>query len=301
MAFEYYYSGEGEQYVFYRIPKALFTNEEYRSVSTDARVLYGLMLDRLALSERNGWCDEEGRLYIYFTLEDVEQLLFVSHGKAITLMRELEKAELIQKKRQGLGRPNRLYLGRFRQVQKSYFQKSKISTSGSIKNELQEVQKLDANNTEYNKINKNDIDSILFRGEGNRIDFSSPGTDPPDREDLEQFFESTCSFEYLKEEYPGMEDGIDEIRELILETCLSSKPKIRICGELKEANVVKGRFMKLNIGHIRFVLNSLMENTTEVRSMKQYLLAALYNAPLTMSNYYRAKTNHDFHTGKCSC
>ena len=59
--------------------------------------------------------------------------------------------------------------------------------------------------------------------------------------------------------------------------------------------------MKLNIGHIRFVLNSLMENTTEVRSMKQYLLAALYNAPLTMSNYYRAKTNHDFHTGKCSC
>jgi len=75
MAFEYYYSGEGEQYVFYRIPKALFSDETYRKVSTDAKVLYGFMLDRLALSEKNGWHDGEGRLYIYFTLEDIEQLL----------------------------------------------------------------------------------------------------------------------------------------------------------------------------------------------------------------------------------
>ena len=111
------------QYVFYRIPKALFTDEQYRTVSTDARVLYGLMLDRLALSERNGWCDEEGRLFIYFTLEDVEKCLSVSHGKALTLMRELEKVELIRKKRQGLGHPNRIYLGRFQRVQKMNFQK----------------------------------------------------------------------------------------------------------------------------------------------------------------------------------
>ena len=296
MGFEYYYSGEGEQYVFYRIPKALFTSEKYRSVSTDAKVLYGLMLDRLALSEKNGWCDEEGRLYIYYTLEDIEQSLFVGHQKAAQIMKELADAELIRKKRQGLGRPNRVYLGRFLEVRNSYFKKYENHTSASMEIILPEVRKSYSNNTENNKINKNKIDSILFRDEGKRIDFSYPETDPFQREELEAYFESICSFSQLKEEYPEMEDEIEEIRGLILETVLSRKKKIRICGEMKEAETVKSCFMKLNIEHIRFVLNSLMENTAEVHSVKQYLLASLYNAPFTISNYYRAKTNHQFYS-----
>lgn len=300
MAFEYYYSGEGEQYVFYRIPKALFTDEQYRTVSTDARVLYGLMLDRLALSERNGWCDEEGRLFIYFTLEDVEKCLSVSHGKALTLMRELEKVELIRKKRQGLGHPNRIYLGRFQRVQKMNFQKYKICTSGSTENELQEVQILNANNNENNKIKKNKIDSILFRDEGKRIDFLFPEEERNYCDDLEEFFENRCCFSALKKDYPEMEGEIDEIRELILEVCRSQKPKIRICGEMKEAGAVKSRFMKLHIEHIRFVLNGLMENTADIRNVKQYLLASLYNAPITMSTYYRTKTNHQLFTDNSS-
>ena len=64
--FAYYYAGEGEQYVFYRVPKILFTNDRYRKISTDAKMLYGLMLDRMALSEKNRWNDDNGRLYIYF-------------------------------------------------------------------------------------------------------------------------------------------------------------------------------------------------------------------------------------------
>ena len=295
MAFEYYYTGEGEQYVFYRIPKALFSDETYRKVSTDAKVLYGLMLDRLALSEKNGWHDGEGRLYIYFTLEDIEQLLFVGHQKAAQLLKELADAELIRKQRQGLGRPNRIYLGRFSEVPKPYFKKYENHTSESMKITLQEVWKSYPNKTDKNKTEENKIDSIRFRSEAKGSGRFSGGEADPERESLEAYFESVCGFSSLAREYPEAEEEIREIRELLLDTCSSEKEKIRICGEMKPLEVVRSRFMGLHIEHIRFVLNGLMENTTRVRSMKQYLLAALYNAPLTMKNSSRARTNHDFY------
>lgn len=109
---DYYYGNEAEQYSFYRIPKALLTDPRYKSVSIEAKVLYGLLLDRMGLSVKNGWMDSDRRVYIYFTQEDAMALMSCGKDKATKLFRELDKdgIGLIERKKQGQGRPTRIYV-----------------------------------------------------------------------------------------------------------------------------------------------------------------------------------------------
>ena len=114
--FDYFTAAETEQYTFYRIPKALFTENHFQVLSCEAKVLYGMMLDRLGLSIRNQWFDSQGRAYIIFTVEDVMGVMGCQSQKAVRLMKELDTADgigLIEKKRIGLGRPNRIYVKNF--------------------------------------------------------------------------------------------------------------------------------------------------------------------------------------------
>ena len=110
----YFYGSQAEQFAFYRIPKALFTASAYRGISTDAKVLYGLLLDRMSLSARNDWLDEQGRVYIVFTVEEIMECLACGNKKAVGLLRELEtEAGLIERRRQGLGKPSLVYVKNF--------------------------------------------------------------------------------------------------------------------------------------------------------------------------------------------
>ena len=110
---DYFYGGESEQYSFYRIPKVLFTAAHYRAVLVEAKVLYGLLLDRMALSARNGWLDEGRRVFIYFTLEDAMAMMGCGHNKAVRLFADLEQIGLIERRKQGQGRPTRIYVKNF--------------------------------------------------------------------------------------------------------------------------------------------------------------------------------------------
>ena len=112
---DYYYGTEGEQYSFYRIPKTLFTDPCYKDVSMEAKVLYGLLLDRMSLSVRNGWMDKLRRIYIYFTQEDAMALMCCGKDKITRLFRELDQSGigLIERKKQGQGRPTRIYVKNF--------------------------------------------------------------------------------------------------------------------------------------------------------------------------------------------
>ena len=110
---DYYYGSEAEQYSFYRIPKALMTDHRYKSVSVEAKVLYGLLLDRMGLSIKNGWMDSSRRVYIYFTQEDAMQMMDCGHNKAVKLFADLEQIGLIERKKQGQGRPTRIYVKNF--------------------------------------------------------------------------------------------------------------------------------------------------------------------------------------------
>lgn len=112
--YDYFYGTQAEQFSFYRIPKALFTKPTLRKMSTDAKVLYGILLDRMSLSLKNHWLDAQNKVYIIFTVEEVMDALNCANQKATHLMVELEKhAGLIERKRQGLGRPNLIYVKNF--------------------------------------------------------------------------------------------------------------------------------------------------------------------------------------------
>ena len=114
MQFDYFYGSQAEQFSFYRIPKVLFTDPQFEPLSTDAKVLYGILLDRMSLSLKNQWLDAQNKVYIIFTVEEIMDALNCANQKATRLMVELEKqAGLIERKRQGLGRPNLIYVKNF--------------------------------------------------------------------------------------------------------------------------------------------------------------------------------------------
>ena len=116
VSFDYFYGGQSELFSYYRIPKLLVTGVQFKDLSTDAKLLYGLLLDRMSLSAKNGWYDSEGRVYIYYPLEEVEEALCCGHGKAVRLMAELDSTTgigLIERVRQGLCKPSIIYVKQF--------------------------------------------------------------------------------------------------------------------------------------------------------------------------------------------
>ena len=114
----------------------------------------------------------------------------------------------------------------------------------------------------------------------------------------EEIIKDNISYDILKADLPYDGDRLDEIVDLILETVCTRRKTIRIAGDDYPAELVKSKFMKLDSEHIRFVLDCLNRNTTEIRNIKQYLRAALFNAPSTIGNYYSSLVAHDMATGK---
>ncbi len=108
--------------------------------------------------------------------------------------------------------------------------------------------------------------------------------------------ENIC-YDYLLQDFPHEKDTLTEILEIIVDTVCTTKPTVRISGDDKPAEVVRSQFLKLDSEHIKFVMEGLQQNTTRIRNIRQYLLATLYNAPLTIGNYYRSLVNHNMSEG----
>ncbi len=283
MSYDYFYGQSGELFSYFRIPKALFQDSRFRQLSTDARTLYGILLDRMSLSAKNNWLDEQGRVYIIYTVREVQESLCCAEHKAVKLFRELEQANLIERKRRGLGRPSLIYVKNFSSglPPKAQVQNCANSNSCAAENAVQVQPKPQSNKTDKNKTERNN--PFL--------------PDESDREQLEDYFYQALEVELLLRLCPDDEDTIYQIVDLLVDTCSTKRKMLRIAGDDKPTEVVRSRLKKLNADHIRFVLGCLAENTSPVRNMKQYLLAALFNAPTTMNLYYQNKTNHDFARG----
>jgi hypothetical protein len=396
--FDYFRGMEAEQYSFYRVPKVLFTAECFKSLSCEAKVLYGLMLDRMSLSIKNRWFDDEDRVYIIFTVDEIAELMNCGTQKAVKLIKELDTSNgigLIEKKRLGLGKPNVIYVKNFMikeipnqlmktdnvQKQEEYFTeetvmgenagkiadmksegnfqeeianlqkqeeergKSNISqnsenhhskivkitnqelsesqfknsenhnsgmmkttnqefpesqfnnyenqNSGMMKMEIQEFPKSQSNKTDINKTNFSETDIIQS------YQIQSGSLVSHDKRDVieEMKIYRELIQECIEYKYHEQED-VDELVELMVEVMMMPDDStIRIAGVDKPVALVKNRFMKLNYSHIEYVLFCLHRNTTKVGNIKAYLLTTLYNAPLTISNYYQAEVNHDMYGG----
>lgn len=292
---EFFGIEESEQYAFYRVPKLLFTSDRFWNLSTDAKMLYGLLLDRMALSQKNGWVDEQGRVYIIYTVENIMQSLGCGNKKAIQLLAELEnKANLILRKKQGLGKPNLIYVKKFTVVARAverHFLKCENDTSGNFQTTAQGVSKEHGNNTDKNNTEFSDTDSIFPSGNGGMMDEN-------DRyQEYFDYFSDQLSMDLLKKDYPYDSEMLDNILELIVETVCTKRPLIRIGSEERPAEIVRSRFMKLNAEHIRYVMDCFKENTTKIRNIRQYMLTTIYNAPTTIDTYYDALVRHDMSHG----
>ena len=281
---DYFYGQSSELFSFYRIPKLLFQDSRFQLLSTDAKTLYGILLDRMSLSAKNGWLDEQNRVFIIFTIEDVKRSLCCADNKATKLLRELEEFGLIERKRRGLGRPSLVYVKNFSaDSSKTRFQNRENHESGGFKSASQDPAKLRCNKTERNNTEISDTDPIS----SDENDWMSQ------REQLEKYFSQSLEVELLLRLCPDDEDIIYQIVDLLVDTCATKRKMLRIAGDDRPAEVVRSRFMKLNADHIKFVLKCLAENSSPIRNMKQYLLASLYNAPTTMQLSYQNQTNHD--------
>ena len=288
MVFDYFYEEQSESYSFYRIPKMLFTEEIFEALSTDAKVLYGLLLDRISLSRENGWMDDVGRVYVYYTIKSVKKSLRCANTKACGLLRELDEFGLIERKKQGLGKPTIIYVKDFTRFRKAELfdsekQNSVILHTGTLDNRKSETNKTEKNNTESNKTNP-----IL----------SGADKDMDERTSYRNYFNSQLDMEIMYERYPYDRETLDAIMDLMLDVVCSKRRTIRIAGDDKPVNVVKSQFLKINSMHLEYVMDCMKKNPAKVRNIKQYLLAAIYNAPLTMQSYYQAWVNNDMAEGR---
>ena len=322
--FTYFYGNEADAYSFYRVPKLLFS-DYFKALSSDAKLLYGLMLDRMGLSVKNQWFDEENRAYIYFSIEEIMDMMNCGHNKAVKSMQELEQIGLIEKKRQGFGKANVIYVKNFaagaahmksksaeteahitefpktEDCENTEFLKSEdcsaqYSEKGNSrvpKKGIQEFRKSEGNNTEYNNTYKSDTESNLI-----------VSVDTPIRSDGDEMAKASAYREIIKEnvDYDSLvithaldRELIDGIIDLMLETVLCRNDQILIASNRYPTQIVKSKFLKLNYSHIEYVLDCFTANTTKVKNIKKYLLAALFNAPTTIDGYYRAEVNHDMY------
>ena len=319
--FHYFYGEEADMHSFYRIPKLLFTNDYFKALSNDAKILYGLMLDRMSLSMKNQWFDEENKAYIYFSVEDIMELLNCGKNKAVKTMQELDRETgigLIEKKRQGLGKANMIYVKNFvlnnkvksqsdkkfikqtkgdkdgnMEVYKSNFSRFEKQTSRIPQDKLQEVRILNSNNNKFNDTYRNSIKSVhILSEEGECKNRGARYEGIDDYAATKELIKEHIEYNVLMQNYPSNQELVQGIFELILETVLYTGNKVIIASNEYPAEIVKNRFMKINYMHIQYVMECLRKNTTQVKNIKKYLLAALFNAPVTMQGYYQAEVNH---------
>ena len=247
-AFDYYYGDESSQFSFYRIPRQLVTGQQFKKISTDAKLLYGLLLDRMGLSARNSWYDDAGRVYIFYTLDEIQEDLNCGHEKAVKLLSELDTDKgcgLIERMKQGQGKPTKIYVKRFttRQVTAETIVPQEVPRLPKIGS--QEVGKSEVKSSEKPRSRLPIIRSADFgKSDGNYIksnqtDFSytDPSIHPSPSTDEQRWMDRS---EYLKEikeniEYPFLcqqfnRDDVDEVVGLMADVMCSTQQTIRIGG-----------------------------------------------------------------------
>ncbi len=285
--------------------------EDFKNLSTDAKLLYGLLLDRMGLSMKNGWHDSQGRVFIYYPVEEVEEDLNCGHGKAVKLMAELDSSTgigLIERVRQGLCRPSIIYVKRFAskpfsapphppscdddgstkielpEVQKANLQTSDNQTSRGSIIIPPEVQKSDIHYNDKNYLDNNYLYQSIYQ--------SNQPIDGIDRNICTALVREQIGYEAFA---THSQSEVDELVMLITDVLCSSQVTFRIGGTQFKSKAVKERLSNLQQCHIEYVLDCMKKNTTKVRNIRGYLLTVLYNAPTTMEHYYQASVQHDLY------
>lgn len=262
ITYDFYYGKECDQFTFIKIPKLLFTEKILCAISNDAKILYALLLDRMSLSQQNAWFDSANRVYIIFTIEEAKEILSISNDKACKLFSELTKFGLIERKRQGLGKPSLIYVKNFVTGQannsnkKSEIQNSEKQNSVNPKSRNQEVLNSDCNKTEFNKTKFNDTDNQFEIFNINQI-------------------KQNINFDMLSKRY-GFKI-IDSLTKLIKSKATSNNSIIKIN---KNLSMPKEEFLKkimcFNSNNFIEVLEKISKLEKQPHDLTQYIFTCLF-------------------------
>ena len=244
MTLDHFYGQSGELFSYFRIPKALFQDSRFRQLSTDARTLYGILLDRMSLSVKNGWMDKQGRVYIIYTVREVQESLCCAEHKAVKLFRELEQIDLIERKRRGLGRPSLIYVKDFTTgLSKTHNLNCANSNSGVAQSAVQERPKPQANKTDKNKTEMNKPDSI-HSGDI--------------REQLEDYFYQALEVELLLRLFPDDEDALNQLSQGVGRQLLDAYILVGLLDEKLDVLMLSFLYFNFLLQSLRFRFQLLL-------------------------------------------
>lgn len=328
LQFDYYYGAEAEQFSFYRVPRMLIKDENFKGLSSDAKLLYGLMLDRMSLSIKNGWFDDDNRAFIIYTIDNIMEDLGCDKDKAVKVVAELDQKKgmgLIEKVRRGLGKPDIIYVKNFivskeesaktdvstevgktefkklekpnsrsresrnREFDKREFKNTDKQTYRSTKCGLQEVGNVDSNYTN-NNYTKNSYNNPIYQSTEERED----GTD--ERQNYINVIKKNLEYDFfMKHGDQITKEYLQEIYDVICDVVCVKRKSVRIGGNDYPYQMVRDRFLRLDHSHLEYVMECLKNTTTKKHNIKAYLITTLYNAPSTINHYYQQEVQHDLY------
>lgn len=320
--FDYYYGVEAEQFIFVRVPKVLFTDKEhFGGLSNEAKLLYGLLLERMSLSRKNNWIDKHNRVYIIFPVEEIEESLDVGHEKALNLLKELDDQSgigLVKKNRRGLGLPSILYVKNFivkgeqntdrvptsrstengiQEVGKPDFKKSENQTSENPKNRLLEVRKSDSNNIDINNTDMSyTYDQSIDRSQAGIQNFS-PGADglidAIERSTVEEKVKKQIDYDCLiSHPDSSVVQMAEEIKDLMVDV-LCGEQSVVSEGKLVSEETAKAAYRKITFDHVQYVMKSLVSYPDKISRIDRFLTVSLFNSVYTLTNSTFAGFEYD--------
>ena len=319
MQFDYFYGNEAEQFTFYRIPKILITSPHFKKISDSAKLLYGLMLDRMSLSIRNGWLDDDNRAYIFFTTNDVMEQMCCGTEKATKMLTELDSEKgigLIERVKQGQGKPAIIYLKKFyeledtarstrlSEIESQDFRESKNKTFENRKSGLSEIESLEFRKSKcnYNNINNTDINNtdINYIYPINQDNYNIQNSDTQTEEEWIDRYTKTVDEIKTQIDYDYLinhaeRDIVDEVVNIMAEVMTVYRPKYKIEGDFIEYNAVVNKFRQITAQKLEICLLAYSRKIQRIKNPKAYWISTLYNIPLTSGIVLQNMINSDIY------
>ena len=326
--FDFFYGNEAEQYQFYRVPQALFTENQFVNMSCESKLLYGFLLDRCGISRKNEWYEEDGRLFVYFKQEEACEKLNIGKDKAVKIFNELEKIGLICRKKQGQGKPIKIFVCNFaRTLQANNSQTPDVEQNNEVKTsekpKSEEFQVCNSSKTEvktsekpkskhlknrspysiykYNNILKSQTEmnhtQSIYQGSLPEQKSDSDGWTDEDVNETEDYIKSMIDYQFLIRKFDS--EVLELLVDIILEAYNPNLSEIQIQGQNIPRQIVHRQFEKLDSSHIEYVLESLKKQAAEskIKNFRSYLRTCLYNAPYTMNLHYDTEFEYDTKNG----
>lgn len=321
----YYTQNDSLNPEFFLAPKIIFKNQKLRSISDSAKVLYIILFSRLQLSKLNKWEDKDGRLFVYFTLEDVKRELGCCMETAIKCFSELDSKKgvgLIERKRSGFGKPSVIYFkkpdafsednekGNKNEITDSYADDittekyineetdniyTEIPTSETSEKQTSHMEDSITADIGKTEPNKNNINNNKFNN--NDYELNQPQSSKEDgakewikqKENFESIVKNNISYDELCTKIPL--SRLDEFVSVITHVLCSKKSFIKISDEYIPLSTVKERFLNLEKEHIEYVYDSFCKVESPIRNIRPYLITMLYQSDETLSLWIDNKRN----------